>query len=128
MDKDLEQLFTSIQSQERTWRQAGFNELMVRPSDNQSFSKEGFFSGDVLDSILEQVSGSKILSGISRSPNGVLEANWDEGYIKINFPGDTGFLLLGNCGKDPSGNLLFGQLLNDGTKVVEFRGYQFNGF
>lgn len=128
MDNDpLKEFIASIKSQEITWKQAGFNELMERILPDPDVSRSGFISGDDVNSILEQVSGSKILSGVTKSPDNVIEINWDEGYIQINFPGG-GSLKHGNVGTDFSNNKLFGSILNDGTKNIRFEGFKKGAF
>lgn len=121
-------LISSLQEQNTTWKQAGFGELMDRPLEDPNISSSGFFSQDDIDTIFEQVSGSKILSGISKSPDGIMEANWDKGYFKIKFPAGEGFMLIGNVGQDPSGNEIQGILLHDGSNPIGFWGRQPAGF
>lgn len=118
--KDFLEVLEQLQSQNTTWRDAGFSEFMTRRPEEQSMS--GFLSQDYIDSIFEGVSASKAASGIQRSTNGIMEINWDEGYIKVNFPGNVGYLRFGFVGTDNSGNRKFGTLLNDGTTNRAFDG------
>lgn len=128
MDMDLKRVIESIQSQEKTWRDVGFNEFMERPPDIQGFSSGGFLSQDVIDSVLEGISGAKILKGISKSANGVMEIDWEKGVIKINFPGNVGYMKMGITGTDLSGNQMLGIIVNDGDTDRWFGGYQKGGF
>ena len=129
MNTDQVQIIAeSIASQERTFSSSGFDVFLNRPLNQNDFSQNGFFSEDVINSIIENISGSKLLSGVIKSANGVMEMDLDEGVIKINFPGNKGFMKIGNAVKDNLGNVLQGILQNDGSNNNSFWGRQPRAF
>ena len=49
------------------------------------------------------------------------------GGIRVR-AGTDGYVKMGNFGKDENGNLMYGVIINDGTKNIFFAGFQVDGF
>lgn len=64
-----------------SYEESGFNEFLVREEPDKESSG---WTEDVVATMIPQMSGSGIGSGISKSSDGKLIIDWDKGTIKVN--------------------------------------------
>lgn len=64
-----------------TYREAGFNIFLHRGKTSEN---DFPISEDVISNLIPEISGSAIAGGISRSSNGAIEINWEEGTMRLS--------------------------------------------